>query len=250
MKNIVLFLFSMVLLHLFSCKEEGRNKEVMMNNFVKSMKTDSLKTEGSSLVLSNTEKTGDNEITLHFKTDLSADQLQPQLISTAIQDLMIQIIRKRSRNIQLLDKGVNFKVILTGKNGEKLYSDIVNKSSMTTKKPEVTINQKHNQLNQMLEISNGNLPIVDSITGIQIVKIALGNHNDVVYTAEVPEKMKEMVKMSENRNIIKNNMSKDKQFKQMLKDLKNYDISSLKYQYRDKNGKLLQEIEMKEKDFK
>ncbi len=248
MKNYLLLLLISIIV--FSCKKEGVNKEVMMENFVKSMKTQPSKVEGSTVVLTKTEKTGNNEITLHFETGLSEDNIQPQMISDAIQDLMVQIIKRNSKNIQLLEKGVNFKVILAGKDGKELYTDVINKSSMTAKKPQAEINEKHNQLNQMLEISNANLPITDSTTGITITKIALGNNNDVIYTAEVPEKMKSIVKIADNRALIKKNMSTDKQFKQMLIDLKNYDISTLKYEYRDKNGTLLQHVEMQEKDFK
>lgn len=243
------FIFFLGIALSFTCCKKENSKDVLMDNFVKSMKTNASKMDTSAVSLVRTEKTGNNEITLSFNTPLSEDQMQPQLISSAVQDIMIKIIRKDPKNIQLLDKGVNFKVVLTGKNGKKLYSDIINKSSMSAKKPDTSVNIKHSQLNQMLEISNGNLPIVDSATGIKITKIALGNHNDVIYTAEVPKSIENMVKMEENRSIIKSNMAKDKQFKQMLKDLKAYDISSLKYQYRNQNGKLLQEIEMKENDF-
>lgn len=150
----------------------------------------------------------------------------------------------------LLDKGVNFKMKLTGKNGETIAEEIINKSNISAAKPDADFNEKHNHLNQLLEMSNANLPIVDSLTGIKIIKVALGSDNDVIYTAEVPEKMKKLVKTPENKVIIRQNMQQDEQFGKMVSELKNFDINSVKYQYRDKNGKLLQEVEMTERDFR
>ena len=60
MKNYLLLLLISIIV--FSCKKEGVNKEVMMENFVKSMKTQPSKVEGSTVVLTKTEKTGNNEI--------------------------------------------------------------------------------------------------------------------------------------------------------------------------------------------
>ncbi|MGC4129406.1 MAG: hypothetical protein QM564_07555 [Bergeyella sp.] len=250
MKNTILFLAIILLLSAVSCNKKENAKEAMMNDFVKTMKTQSPETQSSSLMLSRTEKTGNNEITLHFITPLSKEHLQPKMINEAVQDMMIRIIKKAPKNMQLLNKGVNFKVILTGKNNEQLHTEIINKSSMTLHKEDIATIKKQNQLNQMLEVSNGNLPVTDSATGITITKIALGNHNDVIYTAEVPDKMKAIVSIPENKSIIKSNMAKDKPLKEMLNELSEYDIRSLKYQYRSKNGKLLQEVEMRKQDFR
>jgi len=233
-----------------SCKKKETTKDEMMKEFVENYNSQKTKIENSTVVFENSEQTSPNEITLNFSSALSSETIQPQLIKKAITDLMIQIIRKNPKNIHLLNKGVNFKIQLTGKNGKKIATEIVNKSSMTSKKPDFSQNEKHQQLNQLLEVSNSNLPVTDPSSGVKITKVFLGTNNDVIYNAEVPDKMKEIIKTSENQSIIKKNMSKDKAFIKMVKELKAFDIKSVKYQYRDQSGKLLQEVEVTQNDVK
>jgi len=245
--NILIFSF---LTFIFSCNKKEKAKDDLIREFVSANHSEKTGIQDSVFSLIKTEQSGANEISLTFQSDLSADNLQPKLIKSAVTDLLVKIIKKDPKNMILLDKGVNFKIKLTGKDGKTITEEILNKSNISAAKPDSDLNEKHNHLNQLLEMSNSNLPVVDSLTGIKIVKVALGSNDDVIYTAEVPDKMKELVKTSENKAVIRQNMSKDKQFGKMVSELKNFDINSVKYQYRDKNGKLLQEVEMTEKDFK
>ena len=241
---ILSFLFS------FSCSKKEKTKADLIQEFVSENRSGKTKIQDSSFSLIKTEKTAANEISLTFQSTFSADDLQPSLVKSAVTDLMVKIIKINPKNMILLDKGVNFKLKLIGKDHKIITEEIINKSNISATKPDYNFNEKHNQLNQMLEMSNSNLPIIDSATGVKIVKVALGSNDDVIYTAEVPEKIKNLVKTTENKAIIRQNMSKDQQFGKMVSELKKYDIHSVKYQYRDKNGKLLQEVEMTEKDFK
>ena len=238
-----------VFLITFSCKK-ANSKDEMIKDFVENYNSQKTKIQNSTMVFQKSEQTGENEITLNFSSQLSSEDVQPTLIKFAISDLMIQLIKKDPKNRQLLNKGVNFKINLTDKNGENITTEIINKSNMTSAKQDFGVNEKHNRLNQILEVSNSNLPIVDSASGIKIVTVSLGSDNDIIYTAEVPEKMQKLIITEENKVFIKKNMAKDQAFKKMVIELKDYDISSVKYQYRDKNGKLLQEMKMTDKDFK
>lgn len=239
-----------VLVSLSSCKKKENAKDDLMKEFVINQNQQSKKFQNSTIAFQNSLISGKNEITMRFSTALSLETLEPQLVKSAISDMMIQIIRSQPKNIKLLNQGVNFRIQLYGKNGEKISEEIVNKSSMTTQKPNFSQNEKHQQLNQLLEISNSSLPKVDEASGVTINKVFVGNDRDVIYNAEVPDSLSELIKTEENRNIIKKNMSKDTAFKKMVSQLRNFDIMSVKYRYRNKDGKLLQEVEITEKDFK
>ena len=240
----------MVVLAFSSCDKKENTRERMIKGFLNQYESGKTNILNSSLQVVKAEQTAPNEITLDVTSELSGDAIQPALIKAAVSDLMVAIIRKNPRHIQLLNKGVNFKVNLTGKNGEKIGTQIINKSSMTAQKPDFSQNEKHAKLNQLLEVSNSNLPVTDSASGVKITKVFVGSENDVIYTAEVPEAMKSIIKMPENKNIIKKNMSKDKEFRKMVMQLKEFDISKVKYQYRDRNGKLLQEVAVTADDFR
>lgn len=243
------FATGIIILATSSCNKNENTRERMMQGFLNQYQSGKTNILNSSLQVTKAVQSGPDEITLEVNSELSGDAIQPVLIKTAVSDLMIAIIRQNPRYLQLLNKGVNFKVNLRGKNGEKIGTQIVNKSSMTTQKPDFTQNEKHARLNQLLEVSNSNLPVKDSASGVMITKVFVGSDNDVIYTAEVPEPMKNIIKLPENKNIIKKNMSKDDNFRKMVLQLKEFDITHVKYQYRDRNGKLLQEVSVSEKDF-
>ena len=228
-----------------SCGKKEKNKNELITQFVEKINSNKTKIKDGTIRLENTKQTGETEITLNFKSELSSDAVQSQMIKTAISDMMIQVIRQDKNNILLLNKGVNFKIILTGKNGENLATEIVNKSNMTSKKPDFSVNEKHKRLNQVLEVSNGNLPVTDPSSGVTITKVFVGNNNDVIYYAEIPDQLKSIIKTEQNKKIIRQNMLADKEFMKMVKELKSFDIKTVKYQYRDKQGNLVQEVEIK-----
>ena len=106
-----------VFLITFSCKKEN-SKDEMMNDFVENYNSQKTKIQNSTMVFQKSAKTGENEITLNFTSQLSSEDVQPTLVKFAISDLMIQLIKQDPKNRQLLNKGVNFKINLVDKNGE------------------------------------------------------------------------------------------------------------------------------------
>ena len=249
MNRFLVYCFA-ILLIVFSCKKKENAKDDLMQEFVTNQNQQSKKFQNSTIAFQNSMISGNNEITMRFSSALSLENLEPQLVKSAISDMMIQIIRSQPKNLKLLNQGVNFRIQLFGKDGEKISEEIVNKSSMSAQKPSFSQNEKHQQLNQLLEISNSSLPKVDEASGVTITKVYVGNNRDVIYIAEVPDSLSELIKTEENRNIIKKNMSKDTAFKKMVSQLRHFDIMSVKYRYQSKSGKKLQEIEVAEKDFK
>lgn len=221
----------------------------MMSDFVAAYSEGKSKIKDSTLILKKVSQTSPNEITMDFETPYR-ENLQGSLAKAAVRDLMVKIIRSNRKNIRMLDQGVNFKINLFATDDSRIISEIVNKTSLTKITPETTANESTSQLNQLLEISNNNLPVTDSATGIKIIKVTVGSDHDIIYTAAVPTNFQKSIQMPENQKIIKQNMLQDQSFEKMVKSLKKFDVEAVKYQYKDQNGKLLQEVTVKETDFK
>lgn len=223
--------------------------EERMQEFVKTVNSTNVQ-NSKTFSLEKSSITGTNEITLEFSSEISQNQMLSSDLSAAVTNLMIEVIRKEPENLKLMDQGVNFKIILRGKDGNIIREELINKQTITSQKPPTSQNKKHLELNQLLEISNANLPKKDPANGVTLTKINIGNEDDVIYTAEVPDAISKMISTPENREIIRKNMVRDTAFKKMVLQLKNFDIATVKYQYRTKSGKLLQEVKVQASDFR
>lgn len=240
-------LFFCLSLVLVSCKKE---EETNVNKVLKNIQAESKSYQANGLKLMKSERTGDQEISLLFSYDVDERLSEISVIKSALIGMVGKMIWSNAENKKLFNEGINFRILVQDQNEKIVAEELMNKSNMNGLKPGEIINPKHNELQKMLEVYNGNLPITDSVSGVKITMISLGKNSDVVYTAVVPNKLKDVVKRNESKNIIKSDMSKDQQLKKVLNELLYFDIKSLKYQYRDNAGKLLQEIEMHPKDFK
>lgn len=232
-----------------SCNEKQEKNKPEKTEIVKNILQASEKIKDSTIVLEETRAIGENEIFMRFVSKLPSDRANTQLIRSSLLDLVGKIIWSHPENIKNLNNGVHFNIEINDKTGKLITKEIINKNTIQTPQASSTT-QKHDSLRQMLEIFNNSLPIQDSISGVEITQISLGSDNDLIYTAIVPKKLQDLVKDKKSIPIIKDDMSKDKNLKKILIDMKNFDISSLKYEYRDHHGNLLQEIKMKENDFK
>ena len=241
--------FLMVFVLMFSCKK-GNDTESGIENFVRTSNVKTSVYGNSSVQLVKTEQLGPKEVSMTFQTSVSPESMEISTIKLSVLDLVAKIIAGKKENRMLLNQGVNFRIVLTDLKGKKIASEIVNKTSMTSNARDFVSDKKQDALNQMLEVLNSKLPITDSATGVKIIRISLGDHSNVVYTAEVPENLEKAVQGDKAKETIKTNMSKDKSFKKMLSELKKFDVYSIRYEYRKKGGKLLQQVEMKENDFR
>lgn len=230
-----------------SCKDE---KEASVSNVAKTIQSDTKAYQANGLKLIKSERTGDQEISLLFSYHLDERLSEISVIKSALLQMVGKMIWTNPENKKLFNEGLNFRIMVQDQEGKFIAEEVINKSNMNSPQSTEVVNPKHNELQKMLEVYNGNLPITDSVSGVKITMISLGKKQDVVYTAVVPNKLKDVVKRSESKEIIKTDMSKNAQLKKVLEELQYFDINSLKYQYRDHSGKLLQEVEMHPQDFK
>ncbi len=225
-------------------------KEHRMENFVRTMNGPHELIENESVQFVNAQKTGTDNITLNFKTRLPEEQLQSDLLRSSVFDLAAKIISRNKKNMLLVKRGVRFNVRLMNEKGKLIGADVLSRNGFSSGNTAPSHEEKHAQVNQMLEVFSGKLPVTDSVSGVRITRIELGSNNNIVYTNEVPDKIRDAIARPESKELIRKNMLADPKLKDMLKNFRNLDIFSLKYQYRDRKGKLLQEVEVREKDFK
>ncbi len=232
---------------MMSCE---KSKEDKLDDFVTHFNTSTQGVQNSTLKLVKSEKVGSDKVTLHFSTPFNIETAEVSVIKASLVQLIGKMLWSNNDYKKLLNDGASFIVIVKGNDGKEILKEVVNKSGMTSNTIINTPNGKHRELNQMLEVFNAGLPVTDSLSGVKITQISLGDEKDVIYTAVVPQKIEEAVKNPKAKEVIKKDMSKDQQLKKVYLDLKKFDVDLLKYQYRDSNGKLLQEVQMREKDFK
>ena len=139
---------------------------------------------------------------------------------------------------------------MTNEKGKLIGADVLSRNGFSSGNTKPTREEKHAQVNQMLEVFSGKLPVVDSATGVKITRIELGADNTVIYTNEVPDNIKANIARPEAKALIRKNMLADPKLKELLKNFSNMEVYSLRYQYRDRNGKLLQNVAVRENDFK
>ncbi len=241
--------FFTVFVSFTSCKKKENTKEDLMNEFLKSAAQVKKADSNSTISLVRAEKINDKEILMEFKTELDQNNLQPILLQTAMTELMLKTISKNPKNRLLISQGVNFHLQLLNKEGKKIFAETVNKSNLNNLGKNNLEDYSNTQLSTMLEMVNNQLPKVDS-AGVKITKVSLGSNNELIYNAIVPKDLATLVQQPSAKEVIKKNMSKDQNYKQMLTDMKIYGITAIVYQYKNANDKLLVEVKMKEGDFK
>ncbi|WP_120488796.1 hypothetical protein [Bergeyella cardium] len=242
--NFLVFLFLSGLLFI-SCQSDKKSE---VDITISIMNATAKKLNDPTLSLQEVKRVGENEILMRFQSKINADKANSDVMRESLLSLVGKIIWSDKQNIKMLNDGINFKVEVKDDSGKVIISELINKANIQNERTNPTT-QKHNEVKQMLEVFNNNLPIVDSASGVKITQISVGVQNDLIYTAIVPHSIKQAVKRPEAKSIIKEDMSKNSALKKILTDMKPYDISTLKYQYRDENGALLQEVEMTERDF-
>ena len=104
--------------------------------------------------------------------------------------------------------GVSFNIqVRDAKTKNIIITEVVNKTSINNN---IIINtsEKHAKLQRMLEIFNNKLPLRDTVSGVVITKIYLGDKNNLVYDAVVPKNLQDAIQRPNANELIKEDMSK------------------------------------------
>lgn len=250
MNNKIITLVLMGFL-VFSCK---KNQQVESINNIKKLsqniKEYAEREEKSTLELAIVKKISDKEILVVFDNKIENSEQNINLIRQTLLHLVGKIIWSSEENKKMFNDGVSFNIqVRDAKTKNIIITEVVNKTSINNN---IIINtsEKHAKLQRMLEIFNNKLPLRDTVSGVVITKIYLGDKNNLVYDAVVPKNLQDAIQRPNANELIKEDMSKNQGLKNILTDVKKYDVQSLEYKYQTENGKILQVVEVMEKDFK
>lgn len=250
MNNKIITLVLMGFL-VFSCKKNQQIESI--NNIKKLSQNIKEYAEGeekSTLELAIVKKISDKEILVVFDNKIENSEQNINLIRQTLLHLVGKIIWSSEENKKMFNDGVSFNIqVRDSKTKNIIITEVVNKTSINNN---IIINtsEKHAKLQRMLEIFNNKLPLRDTVSGVVITKIYLGDKNNLVYDAVVPKNLQDAIQRPNANELIKEDMSKNQGLKNILADVKKYDVQSLEYKYQNENGKILQVVEVMEKDFK
>jgi len=251
MKNIFKFLLSLTLiLSLHSCEKPLSTK---ISEFVSLYNSSTKQVANPVLEDTSAEKTGDKEITIRLYVSIAKDDPQLEMIKVPLaQSIAVALNSEKSIN-ELVEDGVNFKIKVIDKDGQLQYTEIYDKSKFQSLgkidlNPETGTSTE--DLNKILDIYNKNLPQEDPSTGIKITKIEAGNNHDIIYSAEVPDELKEVLKLNNAKTLMKDEMLRQPQIQNIFSSVSELGIDKLRYLYKDKNGNTVSEIVLSKEDIK
>lgn len=181
--------------------------------------------------------------------------MQTELIKSSLPELLGQVIKSQPEGKELLDKGVKFNIKIYGAGARVIADEVIDSKTIKgdISKDIQSIadgNSGSSELNTVLEVFNKNLPSEDKATGIKIMSIKADEENNIVYTAQVPTEIKEMLAIEGSEQILKDEMLRSPQVQQIFSKTGALGVKNLKYRYTDTNGKTLKEITITKADIK
>lgn len=245
-----IIVISLLLLCLVSCK---KSTDTRIAEFVSEYRNSVALVAKSSPYIASTsaEKTAPNEVTIRIYTKSTDEtELESDLIRKSLPDAIGTALLQEPSCKELMNDGVKFNIKVLDENGQKVfYSEVFDKKSLE-KPTSQTATTSDPGIGQILESFNKNLPITDPSTGIKIVKIEAGTDHDIIYHAVVPSNMVQLFKLDGTNEILKDELLRNPQIKQILSKSEGFGISKLKYRYVDEKENLITEISISKSDIK
>ncbi|KQT16914.1 hypothetical protein ASG31_11115 [Chryseobacterium sp. Leaf404] len=245
------FVFALAAM-LISCK---KSTETRTAEFVKMYNNTSdmmVRSAGFKSTKATTTPTGDVDI--EIKTTYLDNDMEAELMKNAIPDIIGQAIQAEPSGKELLAEGVKFNLKVYSSNGTMMSAQTIDK---TTKKGNIDLEAiakgdtpNSSQLNEILKVFSKSLPIVDKASGVKIVAINADAENNIIYSAEVPDQYAEVLAADAAAQIMKDEMMRSPDVRQIFSQTAALGVNNIKYIYKDKTGKKLNEITIKRTDLK
>lgn len=247
----LLFIFAIATM-LVSCKKstQARAEEfVKMYNNTSSMM---VRSAGFKSTKATSTPTGDVDI--EITTTYLNNDMEAELMKNAIPDIIGQAIQAEPSGKELLEEGVKFNLKVYSSNGVVMSSQTIDKN---TKKGNIDLEAiakgdtpDSAQLNEILKVFSKSLPIVDKASGIKIVAITADAENNIVYSAEVPDQYADVLAADAAAQLMKDEIMRSPDVRQIFAQTKSIGVNNIKYIYKDKTGKKLNEITIKRDEVK
>lgn len=237
-----LFIYSLIIaLFTISCSTPDQKARTFVDQFNKENKHPIL---GNRKSIAHFEK--DGNITLKIYTNYKGDELEIQLVEKSLPEIIGKQLLNDSKIIELLELGKEFNVYIYDAYNKKIAEESINKNSTFSPIEAKDTNSKAQEFNNIIAILNKNLPITDE-AGVTILSINIDNKN-LVYTAEIPDELKELFNIEGSSDLLKSELMKDKNLVDAFRQTQMYNIENIIYKYIDKKGNTLKEVKISSTD--
>jgi len=256
-KNYIkISLLVLCLLLLVSCKNTQEKMQDYVNNF------NSYASLLQNEVITSTSAVAsipENEIRITFQTNLEQNEDNKEIYNKTLPTLIANLLKKDPSTMDLVEEGVHFKVAFLAENSSELTELIVDKKKMdellkepaftpptvASKNPNLTP-----QMQEILALLNKNMPLENKAEGTKILKIDITEANELVYKVEVPDDYAKLLKMDSANELIKESLIRSGDFKKVLSAVIRFGITTVKYQYQNTKGVVVNTITLTQNDLK
>jgi len=252
-KISVIILFQLLLV---SCKNTQEKMQDYVNNFNSYA---SLLQNGIITSASAAASIPENEIQINFQTNLEQNDDSKEIYNKTLPSLIANLLKKDPTSMDLVDEGVHFKVAFLAENGANLSELIVDKKKMNEllKEPAFTppvVASKNPyltpQMQEILALLNKNMPIENKAEGTKILKIDITEANELVYKVEVPNDYAALLKMDSANELVKESIIRSGDFRKVISAVSRFGITTVKYQYQNAKGAVVNTITLTQNDLK
>ncbi|WP_300347639.1 hypothetical protein [Chryseobacterium sp.] len=248
MKKLFTIIFASLMLMACQTKEDKVQDFVKMYNNSSSMMINQMirSTKASS--------TNADQVNIDVNTNYQSSDLESELVSKSLPELIAQAIKSEKSGKELFESGVKFNLKVYSADSKLIIDKMIDKNNVNQSVDFKSIAEgdkpNSNELNQILEAFNKNLPMVDQTTGTKIMSIKADENNNLIYTNEVPDSYIPMLNAEGADKLMKDEMIKTPQIQQIFKQTAVLGVNNLKYVYTDSKGKVIKEIVITESDLK
>lgn len=191
----------------------------------------------------------DGTITIKIYTSFKSDEMGLELIKNSMPEIIGGHLLNDPKVKELLELDKEFDVYVYDAYNKQIVKETVSKDSPYSplKAKETNISSFEGQeLSTIISILNKNLPITDEM-GITLSNINV-NRGDLVYTAEIPDDLKDLFEIEGVSDLLKEELVKDTNLINALRQTQKYKIENIVYKYVDKKGNTLKEVKISSAD--
>jgi len=248
MKKLFTIIFASLML--MSCQ----TKEDKVQDFVKMYNNSSSMMVNQMIKSTKASAANSDQVNIDVNTNYQSDNLESELVGKSLPDIIAQAIKSEKIGKELFESGVKFNLKVYSADSKIIVDKTIDKNNLTQSVDYKAIAQGEkpdsDQLNQLLQTFNKNLPIVDQTTGTKIVSITADKDKNLIYTNEVPDSYVKMLNVEGADKVMKAEMIKMPQIQQIFKQTAILGVNNIKYIYKDTQGKVIKEIVITESDLK
>ena len=235
---------------LMSCQ----TKEDKVQDFVKMYNNSSSMMVNQMIKSTKASAANSDQVNIDVNTNYQSDNLESELVGKSLPEIIAQAIKSEKIGKELFESGVKFNLKVYSSDSKIIVDKTIDKNNLTQSVDYKAITQGEkpdsDQLNQLLQTFNKNLPIVDQTTGTKIVSITADKDKNLIYTNEVPDSYAKMLNVEGADKVMKAEMIKMPQIQQIFKQTAILGVNNIKYIYKDTQGKVIKEIVITESDLK